>query len=499
VPRKLAVIVLLALLLPSSAAATGSGSNGRIVFTSTRDGNEEIYSANVDGSNAQNLTRSAGADTQPAVSPDGQRIAFVSDRNGRRDLFVMSADGTNATQITDGYAESVDAEPSWSPDGTQLTFASTRPSNESWAIWAVNADGTNMRQLSAGFGVSPAWSPDGTRIAYDAGGSITMMNADGSDAAQLTTGTPQENAPAWSPDGTRLVFGRSPWAGSPYHNLWVVNADGSGARQLTTAGTYDGKAAWSPDGTQIVFQRHFLAPYNSTGLYVVRADGSFIYALTGSGDSYQPDWSVSTGAPPPPPVQDITPPTITVNRPSAGTDLIDTYTVGQLVLADYSCADETGGSGLRHCFGSVANGTAIDTRSVGLVDFYVFAADNAGNAIYKWTKYRVTYPFNGFLAPLTNGAVYDLRPGDSVPLKFSLGADYGLDVLTSATQQEEDCASGQLLGPAASAAGTLTYNGSLGRYLYDWTSDKSWSGTCRAVTLTLRDGTSHRADFRMTK
>jgi hypothetical protein len=86
-----------------------------------------------------------------------------------------------------------------------------------------------------------------------------------------------------------------------------------------------------------------------------------------------------------------------------------------------------------------------------------------------------------------------------VPLKFSLGADYGLDVVTSATQQQEDCDSGQLLGAAAPASGTLTYNASQARYLYDWSSDKSWSGTCRAVTLTLRDGTSHRADFHVTK
>jgi hypothetical protein len=200
---------------------------------------------------------------------------------------------------------------------------------------------------------------------------------------------------------------------------------------------------------------------------------------------------------PPPPPPDTTPPTITLNRPTAGTDQTDVYTVGQVVLADYSCADE-GGSGLRHCQGTVPSGSAIDTRFVGTFDFVVFASDNAGNPVYKRTRYRVVYPFSGFFAPVSGGLA-DLRPGDSLPLKFSLGADYGLDVLAGATQQQSDCASGALLGAPSAASGTFTYNTSLGRYLYDWSSDKAWSGTCRAVILTLRDGTTHRVDVRLTK
>jgi hypothetical protein len=250
----------------------------------------------------------------------------------------------------------------------------------------------------------------------------------------------------------------------------------------------------------LVFQRQDGA-FGAPELYAMNlADLTPWPAVTGPGRNFVPSWGRTFMAPPPPAPADTTPPTITLNRPTAGpTDRVDTYTVGQLVSADYSCADEAGGSGLRHCFGTVANGAAIDTHSVGLFDFYVFAADNAGNSIYKWTKYRVIYPFVGFYAPTVNGALNDLRAGDSAPLKFSLSAEYGLEVVTSAMEQQEDCASGQLLGPAGAATGTLTYNASLSRYLYDWRSDKAWSGTCRAVTLTLRDGTFHRADFRLSK
>jgi hypothetical protein len=499
VPRTLAAIVFFALLLPSSAGAVQSTS-GAIVFTSTRDGNEEIYAANADGSSQRNLTQNAAADRQPALSPDGSHVAFSTNRDGRFDIYVMNADGTNPTRITDGDL-GMDAEPAWSPDGTRLVFASTRPFNDAWHIWMVNADGSNLHQLTGGFGVSPAWSPDGSTIAYVGSDQLWVAGADGGNPHALAMplqGVGPMAAPAWSPDGSRLAFSvQGPLTSPSMASIFVSGADGSNPQQVTDWGSYfDSEPQWSSDGTTIMFQRYF-GGSNPLELFATTLDRRFFAGVvTAPGDNYQPSWV--TVPQPPPPAPDTTPPTITLTRPTAGTDQYDVYTVGQVVLASYSCADEAGGSGLRHCFGTVANGTPIDTRFIGLFDFYVFAADNAGNPVYKWTKYRVVYPFSGFFAPIVSG-LNDLRAGDSAPLKFSLGADYGLDAITGATQQQEDCASGQLIGSTAPANGTPTYNAAQSRYLYDWATDKAWAGTCRAVTLTLRDGTAHRADFRLTK
>ena len=78
------------------------------------------------------------------------------------------------------------------------------------------------------------------------------------------------------------------------------------------------------------------------------------------------------------------------------------YTLGQRVLADYSCADEANGSGLASCEGSVANGAALDTSEVGAKTFEVSTTDNAGNRGSTSVTYSVVYDFDGFLWPLEN-------------------------------------------------------------------------------------------------
>jgi hypothetical protein len=144
-------------------------------------------------------------------------------------------------------------------------------------------------------------------------------------------------------------------------------------------------------------------------------------------------------------------------------------------------------------------GSPLDTGWVGLHRFGVDATDGAENPAFRSVWYRVVFPFDGFAAPIANGGLNDLKAGDGVPLKFSLGGAYGLDVVTAVTQQPIDCASREATGSATPAGGSPTYNASLDRYMYVWTSERSWVGGCRSVTLTLSDQTQHRADFRLTK
>src|SRR5437762_1089425 len=111
-------------LHPTVALAQSGGVQGKIAFTSDRDGNDEIYVMNADGTGVTRLTNDNGSfDRQPAWSPACDRIAFTKDPGGNVEIYVMNADGTGATRLTNsvGY----DEEPAWSPDGTRIAFAST--------------------------------------------------------------------------------------------------------------------------------------------------------------------------------------------------------------------------------------------------------------------------------------------------------------------------------------------------------------------------------------
>ena len=114
-------------------------------------------------------------------------------------------------------------------------------------------------------------------------------------------------------------------------------------------------------------------------------------------------------------VVDRTAPVISVATPSAGA----VYGLGESVAADYSCADEPGGSGLATCAGTVADGAAVDTSGVGQKTFKVEASDNAGNTSSKSVTYTVVdrAPPTISLAAPVDGAVYSL--GQRVAASYS--------------------------------------------------------------------------------
>src|SRR4030095_9882063 len=98
---------------------------GRLVFSSSRTGNRNLWTARGANVAPAPLTSGRTFDERPAVSPNGREIAFVSDRNGRRGIWLMNMDGGTPQFVV--TADVVDTL-SWSPDGTQLGFAT--PSGE---------------------------------------------------------------------------------------------------------------------------------------------------------------------------------------------------------------------------------------------------------------------------------------------------------------------------------------------------------------------------------
>ena len=113
-------------------------------------------------------------------------------------------------------------------------------------------------------------------------------------------------------------------------------------------------------------------------------------------------------------VTDQTDPTVTITRPVDGA----TYARGSSVIAEYACADEAGGSGLDTCVGTVADGAAIDTATLGAKTFSVTATDEAGNDRTVSVGYTVT--------DQTDPTVTITAPvdGAQIPRNASVLADY---------------------------------------------------------------------------
>jgi hypothetical protein len=207
--------------------------------------------------------------------------------------------------------------------------------------------------------------------------------------------------------------------------------------------------------------------------------------------------------PRPPTPADTAGPQITITTPPNGA----VYQLNQVVNADYGCTDP---SGVATCNGPVATNQAIDTSSVGNHNFHVSATDTSGNASDLTNAYSVDYNFSGFFPPVDISTGLDrilnqTKAGSSVPVKFSLGGNQGLNIFFQDYPSSKAvlCSDGTSIDPlketAAAGSSGLSYDPTTDQYNYVWKTDKAWASTCRLLVLKLMDGTEHRAYFSFTK
>lgn len=130
--------------------------------------------------------------------------------------------------------------------------------------------------------------------------------------------------------------------------------------------------------------------------------------------------------------------------------------------------------------------------------------DHAGHTTIATRTYRVVWPFAIRQPVDALPVVNKAQAGSSVPLKFTLGGDRGLTVLAGGpTSGAMTCASGatvdSLEETATSAASGLSYDAVTGVYSWIWKTQKSWSGTCRQLVLSLSDSNVMRFNFTFVK
>jgi len=255
----------------------------KIIFTSYRDINSEIYIMNLDGSGQTNLTNNPADDYGACFSPDGSKIALVSHRDENWEIYVMDSDGKNPVRLT--YNDSDDTQPCWSPDGSKITFTSDRGGNRNTYI--MDADGKNQVKLIdiCSYG-GYSWSPDGSKIAFksrrDGNAEIYIMDVDGSGQIRLTDNSVEATYPCFSPDGSKIAF-------VSYRDgndeIYIMNADGSSLTNLSNNPAedylgWDYGPRFSPDGSKIAFMSH--RDGRTSEIYIMNADGSDQCRLTNS-------------------------------------------------------------------------------------------------------------------------------------------------------------------------------------------------------------------------
>lgn len=282
----IAVGICFLFLTSNAHATTTKYLNGRIVFTSDRNGNTgtDIFTMHSDGSDIVSLTNDAAWDWGGSWSPDGTKIAFVSERAqaNNYDIYVMNADGSNITRLTTHSA--YDDYPTWSPDGTKIMFESERDGD--YEIYTMNANGTNQQKITNGANSSwgATWSHSGDKIAFvsDREGSdysIYTMNANGSSVTKVTNLAPIDvGYPKWSPDDAKIAF-HSTVGGNK--DIYTMNVDGSDITRLTTDPYEEELPEWSPDGKKILFYK--IAPNTVREIFTINLDGSEETNLTDSG------------------------------------------------------------------------------------------------------------------------------------------------------------------------------------------------------------------------
>lgn len=118
------------------------GPNGQLVFKGWGNTAFGLRTSSANMDDIQTITN-ADEDTAPTLSPDGQKVAFMSRREGNWNIYTVNIDGSNLQQLTTDDAE--DGLPTWSPDGNALAFVSDR--GGIWAVWAMTPDGKGKSQI----------------------------------------------------------------------------------------------------------------------------------------------------------------------------------------------------------------------------------------------------------------------------------------------------------------------------------------------------------------
>ena len=305
-----AISTLLVLNASVSLLFAQAPTTPKILFTSSRDGNREVYIMNPDGSEQVRLTQHPANDLEAVWSPTGEKILFVSDRRdfrprGTRDLYMMDPDGSNVRRVFRRKIEAWRTAPTWSPDEKQIAYRQLDHSGGGTSGMYILTLGEQEPEFIGKFS-SPAWSPNGTEIACETAEPgrewIILMNTRTRKHERLLPkkALPWQEDPSWSATGAKLAFvgNNNPLPvilDRGLHNAWrdkqtifIVNRDGTGLKQLVEEA---GQEAWapalSPNGEEVLYTQR-INEWNQ--IFKVDVNSGDLTQLTDIGQNLGGNW-----------------------------------------------------------------------------------------------------------------------------------------------------------------------------------------------------------------
>lgn len=258
-------------------------------------GCDQIFTMNLDGSDKHRVSNGKGRTTCAYFDKSGQKIVYASTYLSDEacppppdmsrgyvwglypgyDIFIANADGSDIEQLTTEWR--YDAEATLSPDGSKIVFTSLRSGD--LEIYTMNLDGSDVRQLTdkLGYDGGAFFSPDGTKIVYRAYYpqakeeiddytsllaedmirpsqlEVYVMDADGKNKRQVTDLHAASFAPFFHPSGEKIIFSTNYPSREREFDLFMINVDGTGLTRVTNSPGFDGFPMWAPDGKTFVF------------------------------------------------------------------------------------------------------------------------------------------------------------------------------------------------------------------------------------------------------